>query len=255
MVVPVSLLLVLICAGTALFHAYKASKGVLAAGTGTEEMQRIASAIQEGAQAYLSRQYRTIAIVGAVVAVLLLFALSFKVALGFVIGACLSGAAGFIGMNVSVRANVRTAEAARGGMVPALNIAFQSGAITGLLVVGLGLLGVSLYYIILSICGVSLTELMQALVALSFGASLISIFARLGGGIFTKGADVGAEVGALLSGTVALLVASGAVVLPGLGVFVGLGVLVGLGVGVGVGVGVGSMSGFALGEYSSSSVK
>ena len=194
MVVPVSLLLVLICAATALFHAYKASKGVLAAGTGTEEMQRIASAIQEGAQAYLSRQYRTIAVVGAVVTVLLLFALSFKVALGFVIGACLSGAAGFIGMNVSVRANVRTAEAARGGMVPALNIAFQSGAITGLLVVGLGLLGVSLYYIILSVCGVSQTELMQALVALSFGASLISIFARLGGGIFTKGADVGADL-------------------------------------------------------------
>ncbi len=189
-----SLFLVFICAGLALGFAFQAAKKVFAASTGNEEMQRIAGAIQEGAQAYLNRQYRTIAIVGIVVTVLLLFTLSFLVALGFVIGAVLSGVAGYIGMNVSVRANVRTTEAARKGMVPALNIAFQSGAITGLLVVGLGLFGITIYYAILTLFGVPQKELMEALVALSFGASLISIFARLGGGIFTKGADVGADL-------------------------------------------------------------
>mgnify|MGYP002322019404 CR=1 FL=1 len=186
-----SFIVVLACA---LYYAYDTSKRVFSAGTGTEEMQKIAGAIQEGAQAYLNRQYKTIAIVGVIVAVLLAWALSGLVALGFVLGAVLSGVAGYIGMNVSVRANIRTTEAARQGMTPALNVAFQAGAVTGLLVVGLGLLGVVLYYGLLTMFGVEQKTMLEALVALSFGASLISIFARLGGGIFTKGADVGADL-------------------------------------------------------------
>ena len=189
-----SFIVVLACGLFALYYASDTSKRVFSAGTGTEEMQKIAGAIQEGAQAYLNRQYKTIAIVGVIVAVLLAWALSGLVALGFVLGAVLSGVAGYIGMNVSVRANIRTTEAARQGMTPALNVAFQAGAVTGLLVVGLGLLGVVLYYGLLTMFGVEQKTMLEALVALSFGASLISIFARLGGGIFTKGADVGADL-------------------------------------------------------------
>ena len=205
-----SFIVVLACGLFALYYAYDTSKRVFSAGTGTEEMQKIAGAIQEGAQAYLNRQYKTIAIVGVIVAVLLAWALSGLVALGFVLGAVLSGVAGYIGMNVSVRANIRTTEAARQGMTPALNVAFQAGAVTGLLVVGLGLLGVVLYYGLLTMFGVEQKTMLEALVALSFGASLISIFARLGGGIFTKGAEAeghegftkGADVGADLVGKV-----------------------------------------------------
>ena len=189
-----SFIVVLACGLFALYYAYDTSKRVFSAGTGTEEMQKIAGAIQEGAQAYLNRQYKTIAIVGVIVAVLLAWALSGLVALGFVLGAVLSGVAGYIGMNVSVRANIRTTEAARQGMTPALNVAFQAGAVTGLLVVGLGLLGVVLYYGLLTMFGVEQKTMLEALVALSFGASLISIFARLGGGVFTRGADVGADL-------------------------------------------------------------
>jgi K(+)-stimulated pyrophosphate-energized sodium pump len=187
--------LIVIAGGAlALIYGVVASRQVLAAATGTDRMREIAAAIQEGATAFLNRQYKAVAIVGVVIAVLLLFLLGPLVAFGFAIGAVLSAAAGYVGMNVSVRANVRTAEAARHGMSAALDIAFKSGAITGLLVVGLGLLGVGVYYIGLKLAGVELRKTLEALVALSFGASLISIFARLGGGIFTKGADVGADL-------------------------------------------------------------
>jgi K(+)-stimulated pyrophosphate-energized sodium pump len=186
--------IVIACGVLALLYGAYAARSVLAAATGTDRMRQIAAAVQEGARAYLNRQYTTIAVVGVVVGVILGFTLGLPVAIGYAIGAILSGSAGYIGMNVSVRANLRTAEAARQGLTPALSIAFKSGAITGLLVVGLGLLGVSGYYFVLQGMGFEQRKILEALVALSFGASLISIFARLGGGIFTKGADVGADL-------------------------------------------------------------
>ena len=187
--------LVIACGVLAVLYGVYATRRILALPTGNARMQEIAAAIQEGASAYLNREYATIGIAGVVVTIILAATLGVTVAIGFVIGAVLSGLAGYIGMNISVRANVRTAAAAMtGGLKPAHDVAFQSGAITGMLVVGLGLLGVAGYYFVLKDMGVEQRTVLEGLVALSFGASLISIFARLGGGIFTKGADVGADL-------------------------------------------------------------
>ena len=186
--------LIIVTGLLALLYGYVVGKQIIAASPGNSKMQEIASAIQEGARAYLNRQYKTIAVVGFIILVIITFALGIWVGLGYFIGAFLSGTAGYVGMLVSVQANVRTAEASRKGLESGLNIGFKSGAVTGMLVAGLALLSISIYYLILLKLNIESREVINALVGLGFGASLISIFARLGGGIFTKGADVGADL-------------------------------------------------------------
>ena len=188
------IIVALVCAGLAVLYGALTARFLLAKSPGNERMQEISKAVQEGASAYLRRQYTIIAGVAVVLAVVLLIALNVRVAIGFLIGGTFSAATGFIGMNVSVRMNTRVAEAARGGIPPALDAAFKGGAVTGLLVAGLALLGVAGYYGVLLLAGVSEKTAVDALVGLGFGGSLISVFARLGGGIFTKAADVGADL-------------------------------------------------------------
>ena len=177
-----------------IIYGFFTGKYILSLSPGNTKMQEIASAIQVGAKAYLNRQYKTIAIVGVVVLLIITYLFSILVGFGYLIGATLSGIAGYVGMLVSVQANVRTAEASRKGLSYGLSVAFKSGAVTGMLVAGLALLSIAVYYYFLLSLGVEERELINALIALGFGASLISIFARLGGGIFTKGADVGADL-------------------------------------------------------------
>ena len=178
----------------AILYGFLVGKKIMSASPGNSKMQEIAAAIQEGARAYLNRQYKTITIVGIVILIIITYALGFWVGLGFLIGSVLSGLAGYVGMLVSVQANVRTAEASRKGLAAGLNIAFKSGAVTGMLVAGLALLSIAVYYLLLIKLNIDSRDVINALVGLGFGASLISIFARLGGGIFTKGADVGADL-------------------------------------------------------------
>jgi K(+)-stimulated pyrophosphate-energized sodium pump len=188
---------IVVCGALSIVYGVITTQGLMAADAGSARMQEISAAVREGASAYLKRQYTTIGIVGVVIFILAWVLLGALAAIGFLIGAVLSGAAGFIGMNVSVRANVRVAQAATTSLAKGLDLSFKAGAITGLLVAGLGLLGVTLYFIVLTqFLGIAPTSrtVIDALVALSFGASLISIFARLGGGIFTKGADVGGDM-------------------------------------------------------------
>ena len=188
------LYLIILAGLIAILYGYITGKKILSSSPGNSKMQDIAGAIQEGARAYLNRQYKTIAIVGVVILLIITLALGFWVGLGFFIGAFLSGMAGYVGMLISVQANVRTAEASRKGLSSGLDIGFKSGAITGMLVAGLALLSISIYYLILIKLNINDRDTINALVGLGFGASLISIFARLGGGIFTKGADVGADL-------------------------------------------------------------
>jgi len=190
----IELIFALVCALLGIAYGIFTIYNILAKPMGNADMVRIQLAIQEGAQAYLKRQYTAIAAIGVIVYFIVMFALNTTTAMGFAIGAIFSGLAGFIGMNISVRANSRTAEAARDGIAPALDIAFKGGAITGMLVVGLALLSVAGYYAILTAMGFSMKDSLHALIGLALGGSLISIFARLGGGIFTKGADVGADI-------------------------------------------------------------
>jgi K(+)-stimulated pyrophosphate-energized sodium pump len=185
----------LVCAAAAIVYGAATSRALLALSPGNERMRAISAAVQEGASAYLNRQYTTIAGVGVILFIVLIPLQNIRVAIGFLIGGLLSASAGYVGMNVSVRANARVAEAARGGVAGALDVAFRGGAVTGMLVVGLALIGVAGYYGVLTwIAGESTTESVNALIGLGFGGSLISVFARLGGGIFTKGADVGADL-------------------------------------------------------------
>src|SRR3978361_1072534 len=192
-----ALWMIVLCGVLSIVYAAWATSSVLKSDAGSARMQEIAAAVREGAQAYLKRQYMTIALVGIVIFALLAYFLGLLVAVGFLIGAVLSGAAGFIGMNVSVRANGRPAQRATTALAGGLELAFKAGAITGMLVAGLALLGVTIYFAYLThYLGLAANSrtVVDALVALGFGASLISIFARLGGGIFTKGADVGADL-------------------------------------------------------------